>query len=106
MTYNLGTTPFAHARTCRAAPTRTTSIPSPVEWNALQVRFFVNNALQYRGTRGDVERSGRWIFDQPFVIIMNLAVGGTFDEDPRSNAALPATMVIDYVRVYEAACAT
>ncbi|MEK8217021.1 family 16 glycosylhydrolase [Paenibacillus sp. FSL L8-0463] len=41
-------------------------------------------------------------FDQPFYLIMNLAVGGHFDggriPDPSS---IPATMQLDYVRVYK-----
>lgn len=41
-------------------------------------------------------------FDQPFYLIMNLAIGGHFDgglsPDPSD---IPATMQVDYVRVYE-----
>lgn len=41
-------------------------------------------------------------FDEPFYIIMNLAIGGYFDgllsPDP---ADIPATMQVDYVRVYK-----
>jgi beta-glucanase (GH16 family) len=40
------------------------------------------------------------VFGGPFFIILNLAVGGNFDGDPRSDAILPATMLVDYVRVY------
>jgi hypothetical protein len=40
------------------------------------------------------------VFDQSFFMILNLAVGGTFDGDPKSDAILPATMLVDYVRVY------
>lgn len=41
-------------------------------------------------------------FDAPFYILLNLAVGGTFD-DYRSPAdyEVPAKMYVDYVRVYE-----
>ena len=31
---------------------------------------------------------------------LNLAVGGHFDGDPRSDSVLPATMLEDYVRVF------
>ena len=34
---------------------------------------------------------------------LNLAVGGNFDGDPRSDGIFPATMLVDYVRVYKAA---
>jgi hypothetical protein len=36
-------------------------------------------------------------------VILNLAVGGHFDGDPQSDAIFPATMLVDYVRVYRRA---
>ena len=41
------------------------------------------------------------VLGQSYFVILNLAVGGHFDGDPASDAVLPATMLIDYVRVYE-----
>ena len=40
-------------------------------------------------------------FDQPFYIVMNVAVGGNFVGKPDKTTAFPAEMVVDYVRVYE-----
>ncbi len=40
-------------------------------------------------------------FDTPFYIVLNLAVGGTFDGDPDETTQFPQTMEVDYVRVYE-----
>jgi beta-glucanase (GH16 family) len=40
-------------------------------------------------------------FDQPFYLIMNLAVGGQFPGEPDKTTVFPAEMVVDYVRVYE-----
>lgn len=39
-------------------------------------------------------------FDQPFYIIMNLAVGGIYGGDPDTNTVFPGEMEVDYVRVY------
>lgn len=72
-----------------------------VEWDSTQVRFSVDDTVHYVVPRGEVEARGRWAFDHPFYIILNLAVGGTFDGDPATDAILPATMLVDYVRVYE-----
>lgn len=74
-----------------------------VEWDSTVVRFFVDETEHFTVTRHDVEARGRWVFDHPFYIILNLAVGGTFDGDPKSDAILPATMLVDYVRVYQRA---
>jgi beta-glucanase (GH16 family) len=54
----------------------------------------------YAVTRDAILRYGRSVLDQPFFVILNLAVGGHFDGDPQSDAIFPATMFVDYVRVY------
>jgi beta-glucanase (GH16 family) len=40
-------------------------------------------------------------FDQPFYLVLNVAVGGKFLGNPDRTTAFPAEMVIDYVRVYD-----
>lgn len=40
-------------------------------------------------------------FDQPFYLIMNLAVGGQFVGKPNPQTPFPAEMLVDYVRVYQ-----
>jgi beta-glucanase (GH16 family) len=46
--------------------------------------------------------AGEWVFDdQPFYIIMNVAVGGSYVGPPNENSVFPQTMLVDYVRVYE-----
>lgn len=40
-------------------------------------------------------------FDQPFYLIMNVAVGGRFPGNPKATTAFPAEMIVDYVRVYD-----
>jgi beta-glucanase (GH16 family) len=72
-----------------------------VEWDSAQVRFLVDNTAHYTVTRSQLQVYGKSVLDQPFFLILNLAVGGNFDGDPKSDAIFPATMLIDYVRVYE-----
>jgi beta-glucanase (GH16 family) len=40
-------------------------------------------------------------FDQPFYLVMNVAVGGQFPGKPDRTTVFPADMAVDYVRVYE-----
>jgi beta-glucanase (GH16 family) len=40
-------------------------------------------------------------FDQPFYLVMNVAVGGKFLGNPDKTTVFPAEMVLDYVRVYD-----
>lgn len=95
-----GATPFAHAHSLARGALSDDFHTFAVEWDSLHVRFFVDDTAHYEITRAEVEHFGKSILDQPFFLILNLAVGGHFDGDPRSDAIFPATMFVDYVRVY------
>jgi beta-glucanase (GH16 family) len=41
-----------------------------------------------------------WVFDHPFYLLLNLAVGGTFAKPPTVGIQFPQVMLVDYVRVY------
>ncbi len=95
-----GNTPFVHSYSLERGTFADDYHVFAVEWDSLHVRFLVDSTVHYFVQRQEVERAGKWVFDQPFFIILNLAVGGMFDGDPASDAILPATMLVDYVRVY------
>jgi beta-glucanase (GH16 family) len=95
-----GNTPFVHARSLSVGSFSADFHTFAVEWDSLHVRFFVDDTAHYGITRDAVERFGKSILDQPFFVILNLAVGGNFDGDPKSDTIFPATMLVDYVRVY------
>ena len=71
-----------------------------VEWGTNFVRFYVDDMLYNQITPEDV--TGEWVFnDQPFFILINLAVGGDYVGPPNDNTVFPQTLLVDYVRVYE-----
>lgn len=70
-----------------------------IEWGEGYINFYVDDVLYNQLTPDDVP--GDWVFDnQPFYIIMNVAVGGNYGGPPNANTVFPQTMYIDYVRVY------
>jgi beta-glucanase (GH16 family) len=95
-----GQTPFAHANTLASVVLSDDFHTFAVEWNSVAVQFFVDGNPHYWVTRDAIESYGKSILDQPFFLMLNLAVGGHFDGDPQSDAIFPATMLVDYVRVY------
>ncbi len=98
-----GATPFAHRnRLARGSLTYDFHIFA-VEWDSLGAKFYVDDVVHYTVSRNALQRYGRSILGQPFFLILNLAVGGNFDGDPQSDGIFPATMLVDYVRVYKAA---
>lgn len=69
-----------------------------IEWSPGEIRWFVDDALFYIITEEQVP--GAWVFDHPFFIILNLAVGGIWPGDPDETTQFPQQLVVDYVRVY------
>ena len=73
-----------------------------VEWTTNQFSWYVDGTLYQ--TQSDWYSTGGAFpapFDQPFYIIMNLAVGGNFDGNPDGTTVFPGDMQVDYVRVYD-----
>jgi beta-glucanase (GH16 family) len=70
-----------------------------VEWDEEKIDFFVDDYLYQRIERDDV--SGEWVYDNPFFIILNVAVGGNYVGFPTEQTPFPQKMIIDYVRVYQ-----
>ena len=69
-----------------------------IEWGPESIRFYVDDVLYYEITPGDVP--GEWVFNKPFFMLMNVAVGGSFVGSPNSDTVFPQRMLVDYVRVY------
>jgi beta-glucanase (GH16 family) len=74
-----------------------------IEWDENSVDYYVNEVLYQRITRDDIPRGGEWVFDQPFYVLLNVAIGGTFVGFPRPQTDFPQSMVVDYVRIYSEA---
>ncbi|MDY3351419.1 glycoside hydrolase family 16 protein [Riemerella anatipestifer] len=70
-----------------------------VEWKKDQIDFFVDGYLYQRVMAKDVP--GEWVYNQPFFLILNTAVGGNFVGFPTDGTTFPQKMYIDYVRVYK-----
>ncbi len=72
-----------------------------IEWDKDKIDFFVDDYLYQRIERGDVP--GEWVYDQPFFILLNVAVGGNYVGFPTAQTPFPQKMYIDYVRVFREA---
>lgn len=70
-----------------------------VEWGEGYIDFFVDNYLYQRRTPDDV--TGEWVYNQPFFLLLNVAVGGNFVGFPTSGTPFPQSMYVDYVKVYK-----
>jgi beta-glucanase (GH16 family) len=71
-----------------------------IEWTHDGIRWLVDDQPYHVRTRADLEALGKtWVFDAPFHIILNLAVGGTYDGPPTADTPFPGDLVVDYVTI-------
>ncbi|SDF74509.1 family 16 glycosylhydrolase [Chitinophaga filiformis] len=70
-----------------------------IEWDASSIHWFVDGA-EYNVANIQNNINGTEEFHAPFFILLNVAVGGNLPGNNINDAALPASMLVDYVRVY------
>jgi beta-glucanase (GH16 family) len=69
-----------------------------LDWSQNLLVWSVDGQVYERRTPADL--NGRqWVFNHPFFVILNLAVGGSFPGDPNGSTPFPNTLTVDYVRV-------
>jgi len=72
-----------------------------VTWDTNSIKWYVDNNLYVTGNIANNINSTD-AFHNSFFIILNLAVGGSWPGAYVDPSKLPATMLVDYVRVYQA----
>jgi len=81
-----------------------------VEWTTNAIQWSVDNHVYETQTSwwSSSDRTNTAIrnpypapFDQPFYVIMNLAIGGQFGGNPNATTVFPGEMQVDYVRAYD-----
>ncbi|MFL5620923.1 MAG: family 16 glycosylhydrolase [Gemmatimonadaceae bacterium] len=95
-----GNTPFARVSQLPGGGVTSDFHTYAVEWDAETVQFSVDSVLHYTVSQTDLLQYGNPVLGNSYFVILDLAVGGQFDGDPRSDAIFPATMLVDWVRVY------
>jgi len=81
-----------------------------IEWGPDYINYYVDGDLYQSITPetlaeevvldGDPVNAGEWVFNRPFYMIINMAVGGNLPGSPNAQTEFPQRMYIDYVRVY------
>jgi len=71
-----------------------------VEWEPNTIRFYVDEHLYETRTASGLPPGTKWVYDHPFFMLLNVAVGGPWGGIPDASSVFPQTMLVDYVRVY------
>jgi len=71
-----------------------------VEWRPGHIAWFLDGAKYHEASPADVAPNA-WVFDHPFFLVLNVAVGGNLGGPVAPDTAFPQAMAIDYVRLYQ-----
>jgi len=71
-----------------------------VDWTLNRITWSVDGVTFMTRDVTDLPDGAEWVYDHPFFIILNVAVGGNYVGSPDQTTPFPQTMLVDYVRVY------
>jgi len=71
-----------------------------IEWNEAGITWFVDGHEYHSVAPSDLPAGKEWVYNHPFFILLNVAVGGHWVGAPDDETVFPQTMLVDYVRVY------
>ncbi len=72
-----------------------------IEWTPEKIDFFVDDKL-YFTFKNEHKTYKEWPFDQPFYLILNIAIGGNWGGlEGIEDSIFPVQMEVDYIRVYK-----
>jgi beta-glucanase (GH16 family) len=74
-----------------------------IEWAPQRIDFFVDDHQYFTVTPASLPGGTQWVFDHPFFLLLNVAVGGSWPGSPDAATVFPQKMPVDYVRVYHRA---
>ena len=77
-----------------------------VEWEPTAIRFYVDKDLYATRVPADLPKGAKWVYDHPFFLLLNVAVGGGWPGSPDATSVYPQEMLVDYVRVYRRSSAS
>jgi beta-glucanase (GH16 family) len=72
-----------------------------LQWDPDHLYFFVDGINYATLDKATLTNQENWVFDHPFHIILNVAVGGNWPGSPDSTTVFPQRMSVSYVRVYQ-----
>lgn len=73
-----------------------------VEWEPDRIVWYVDDIQYHQATPNDPFLQGKqWVFNHPFFMLLNVAIGGNFGGPVDPNISLPQQTLIDYVRLYQ-----
>jgi beta-glucanase (GH16 family) len=71
------------------------------QWLPGSIKFSFDGLPYGSITAADLPAGSQWVFDHPFYLVLNVAVGGRWAGSPDASTTFPQTLRVDHVRVYQ-----
>ena len=72
-----------------------------VEWSPGSIQFFLDDHSYFSVTTAALPKKAVWVYNHPFFLLLNLAIGGDWPGNPDSTTEFPQTLLVDWVRVWQ-----
>jgi|SRR5579875_1439332 len=72
-----------------------------VDWSPDLIRFSLDGTAYASVTPSSLPKGAAWVYQHPFFLLLNVAVGGAWPGNPDQTTAFPQDMLIDWVRVWQ-----
>lgn len=73
-----------------------------IEWSPNEIRWYFDETNYFTLSPEGLPANSEWVYNHPFFLILNTAIGGNWPGAPDETTTFPQTMAVDYVRVYGA----
>ncbi|MGI8962709.1 MAG: glycoside hydrolase family 16 protein, partial [Bryobacteraceae bacterium] len=70
-----------------------------VLWSPSSIKFLLDGTVYTTVTPASLPKGAKWVFDHPFFLLLNLAVGGDWPGAPDATSSFPEAMQVDWVRI-------
>ena len=71
-----------------------------IEWESDRITWYIDGFKYHEVKKSEFPAGATWVYDRPFFMLLNVAVGGRWPGSPDETTQFPQTMLVDYVRVF------
>ena len=71
-----------------------------IVWRDGRIDFLIDGRRYGTVRRSQLRRGDQWVFEQPFHLVLSLAVGNPWTGPPDATTPFPAVMLVDWIRVH------
>lgn len=71
------------------------------DWAPNRIAFSIDGHVYSTVTPASLPPGTTWVYNHPFFLLVNLAVGGAWPGNPDATTSFPQQLTVDYIRVYK-----